>query len=610
LTPSPGRATSSPVLLRAGKDRRDGVFRRGKTHAGMHRNDAVSDPLQPLWTPREFAFKRRAMVVPTKVDLRLLRTSSQASVKTAPVRGGQLSSSPRPQTARPASPRRMATPRQARMSDGPEVQRLDESNLLRLRQGRVSESAAHPSRRSPFPASPRVSARSATLDLDLGALRPKSTRTPIEASAYDEREMLIRARTTLSEAIAADPFVRARIDGRHQLKRSPEALRACPPSSSSAASSPSDAVDARSPTKAETPRKMNKAVTSEVVRATPNSPAAAVVSMTGVHPELKTPHTNQDTWLAHADLGRGGSTVIGVFDGHGEHGAAVAERAAELLPRALLEDARFEGALQDTFDFGELHAFFVSAFQQVDALLTAGAASEVALSGCTSTICCFRGRHVLTSFVGTCRAVLLRVRADADAGFEAIDLSTDHKPSDPVELERIRAFGGRVDRSESDPLGPHRVFGKHEHVTPGISCSRSIGDTVAHQLGVVCDPDVTVHQILAGDRAVLLGTEGFWLHLSSHEAAHLAHAHWSSTAPASQDPLALAQTLAAEARRRARASSGAAAVDDVTVAVVLLQAPRGRRFSIGKGLVTNCEGRRSSVSMPDPEVIHPELLHF
>lgn len=74
-----------------------------------------------------------------------------------------------------------------------------------------------------------------------------------------------------------------------------------------------------------------------------------------------------------------------------------------------------------------------------------------------------------------------------DTEWEIIELSEDHKPDLPAEHDRItKKFGGRVLSyldTEGKPVGPARVWLKNQNI-PGLAMSRSLGDTVAHTVGV------------------------------------------------------------------------------------------------------------------------------
>ena len=65
-------------------------------------------------------------------------------------------------------------------------------------------------------------------------------------------------------------------------------------------------------------------------------------------------------------------------------------------------------------------------------------------------------------------------------------MSIDQKPMREDEKLRIIEKGGEV----SDKLaGAPRVYRKNDEV-PGLAVSRSIGDIVAHEVGVSCEPEI------------------------------------------------------------------------------------------------------------------------
>jgi hypothetical protein len=62
----------------------------------------------------------------------------------------------------------------------------------------------------------------------------------------------------------------------------------------------------------------------------------------------------------------------------------------------------------------------------------------------------------------------------------------------PVEKRRVLKVGGRVDTikgSMGQNLGPMRVW-LMEQDAPGLAMSRSLGDYIAHSVGVATDPEI------------------------------------------------------------------------------------------------------------------------
>jgi len=62
----------------------------------------------------------------------------------------------------------------------------------------------------------------------------------------------------------------------------------------------------------------------------------------------------------------------------------------------------------------------------------------------------------------------------------------------------------------------------------GLPISRSIGDSVAHRVGVVCEPEIK-HFVLQEDEQILiLASDGIWDHMSVHNVAQIAQAHYEA----------------------------------------------------------------------------------
>ncbi|KAL1525791.1 hypothetical protein AB1Y20_020632 [Prymnesium parvum] len=314
--------------------------------------------------------------------------------------------------------------------------------------------------------------------------------------------------------------------------------------------------------------------------APPAAMSAAGRSMQGTYPG-KT--ANQDSYVlqelkpfaaaeeAAADVccAAGGDALVGVYDGHGEHGHHVsrfvkeqlAAQLAKVEAAALRDEARAEGA------FAEAHA-------RAQDSLVRGSGIDVALSGCTAVTALKRGRMLFVSNVGDSRAVLGRL--DPKTGMlHAINLSEDHKPDAPKERARIEAGGGRVHPSLVPGrgfAGPARVWDPSQRF--GLATSRSMGDTCyagPNRSGVIAEPELTTRKLDRFDKFIILGSDGVWDRITSQ---------------ASPLPLPSSLPEAVEIARRAKDADSAAAqivhvarerwrrmgpmADDITAVVVSL----------------------------------------
>lgn len=95
---------------------------------------------------------------------------------------------------------------------------------------------------------------------------------------------------------------------------------------------------------------------------------------------------------------------------------------------------------------------------------------------------------------------------------QSVQLTKDQKPEDPEEYSRIVASGGRIQRlidTNGNRIGPYRVWEANSN-SPGLAMSRSLGDVIGKQIGVIATPLCTKHEIRDGDSFVVLASDGIW----------------------------------------------------------------------------------------------------
>lgn len=178
-------------------------------------------------------------------------------------------------------------------------------------------------------------------------------------------------------------------------------------------------------------------------------------------------------------------TCFGICDGHGGANAAqfVSDRLREQLH------------LQQTSE--AVVALFACVNRQLHALLP----WDDEYVGTTATAAVLRpGRVLRLVHLGDCRAVLV------DAGGMAHCLTVEHSATRLDEASRIQKCGGRV------------VGGRVNGV---LNISRALGDFPL--AGVLsCEPDVTDRPLKQSDHLLILGSDGFFDHVSPADAAEAA----------------------------------------------------------------------------------------
>ena len=95
----------------------------------------------------------------------------------------------------------------------------------------------------------------------------------------------------------------------------------------------------------------------------------------------------------------------------------------------------------------------------------------------------------------------------------AIPLTVDQKPNHQEELERIRKSGGRVQRltdERGNKIGPYRVWKRNSNL-PGLAMSRSIGDGIATEIGVIATPIFNSFDLdMERDQFIVSASDGVW----------------------------------------------------------------------------------------------------
>ena len=66
---------------------------------------------------------------------------------------------------------------------------------------------------------------------------------------------------------------------------------------------------------------------------------------------------------------------------------------------------------------------------------------------------------------------------------------------------------------------------------PGLSMSRSLGDTIAHSVGCSCEPDIT-HTVLGlSDKIIVIASDGVWEFLTNETVADIVTQFYNKNDP-------------------------------------------------------------------------------
>ncbi|KAL4435340.1 hypothetical protein ABPG74_022823 [Tetrahymena malaccensis] len=223
---------------------------------------------------------------------------------------------------------------------------------------------------------------------------------------------------------------------------------------------------------------------------------------------------NQDAGLLQLNfMGDKHCSLSGVFDGHGEYGTQVSNFVKKGIQKHLMKEIKQNGGLEG--ENLDIPSCFRRAYQQTNKELLGQNQFDVQMSGCTAVSVLQYRNELYCANTGDSRAIVIRQTSNNE--WRQVELSKDHKPEVPEEKARINANGGRVEQSvneDGEKAGIYRVWKKNMDL-PGLAMSRSMGDSVGRECGVICDPDIIQHTLTEEDKMIIIASDGVWEFLSN-----------------------------------------------------------------------------------------------
>ena len=220
--------------------------------------------------------------------------------------------------------------------------------------------------------------------------------------------------------------------------------------------------------------------------------------------------TGQDVYDIIKDLSDN-VKYFAVYDGHGVKGLQAAEGLKTEIRKKLYMD---KNKIANFKDINKVEAYFKNLYRTIQKKLAG--TKEFDLSGTCSISVLLVDNKMFVINLGDSRCVLGQRKGGDEKKLGekiGIEMSIDQKPIREDEKLRIIEKGGEV----SDKMtGLPRVYRKNDEV-PGLAVSRSIGDIVAHEVGVSCEPEIFEKELDSDDHFIVIGSDGVWDAMSSCE---------------------------------------------------------------------------------------------
>ena len=274
---------------------------------------------------------------------------------------------------------------------------------------------------------------------------------------------------------------------------------------------------------------------------------------------------NQDNYFIYTNFNNDSNNIyMGVCDGHGKYGQDISSFLVTNLPLVLGNFLRIFNIRDISLSETQTLLPIVSnSFKQVNKNLFLEQSFDCNLSGSTCVSLIYTRKKVFCINIGDSRCIVGKFDG---YNWKSESLSVDHKPSLEKEKERILNNGGEIRQSKDDNgefIGPQRVWVKNTDV-PGLAMSRSFGDEVAHQIGVVCEPEIFEYELHQEDKFIILASDGLWEFMTNQEVIDIVKDYYIS-----ENYKGATKHLYKESCKKWLDEEGA--IDDITIIVVFFK---------------------------------------
>ena len=246
---------------------------------------------------------------------------------------------------------------------------------------------------------------------------------------------------------------------------------------------------------------------------------------------------DQDTSLISLSVGGlEGFNLFGVLDGHGQHGHFVSQFLKDYFINStanLVEIFKTTKNISTTEElytilkFGN-YSFLTKLYSMADLELAKQNNFDYKFSGTTCNIVFQFNTHLVCLSVGDSRSILVYDQGN-NKNQGIFPLSTDQKPDLPSEYQRIQSSGGYVEilyDAYRNKTGPARVF-KAGTQYPGLAMSRSLGDLMGKECGVISTPQIVEYEINTNTKYLVICSDGIWEFIKNEEVRDLGNVFYA-----------------------------------------------------------------------------------
>ena len=259
--------------------------------------------------------------------------------------------------------------------------------------------------------------------------------------------------------------------------------------------------------------------------------------------------TNQDAYFIKEDF-LNNNIFLGVCDGHGLKGEMISNYVTKKLP---------------TYTTDINNESISNSFKKINSEIYSNKNMESDMAGTTVVSLIITADKIICPNLGDSRAVLFKYENNL---YFCKNLSRDHKPSEPEENRRIINNNGRIKKIYDEDLkkyvGPDRVWLKNKE-EPGLAMTRSIGDKIAHSIGVSDEPEIKSFEYDGTEKFAIVASDGIWEYMSGEDCLKVIKPFYEDN----KDVEEASYSLVKEAFRKWKRKESV--IDDISVILIFFE---------------------------------------
>ena len=257
---------------------------------------------------------------------------------------------------------------------------------------------------------------------------------------------------------------------------------------------------------------------------------------------------NQDSFfIKEKFLDNENNYFLGVCDGHGEKGQIISQYVSEKLPE-YINNINSESIINE--------------FKKINKEIYDNNNIESDISGTTVSSLILISNKILSINLGDSRSCIFKKENDR---YSYKYLTRDHKPTEKDERIRIINNNGRIKQCYDEQLkkfiGPERIWLKNED-TPGLAMTRSIGDKIAHNVGVIEEPEFKYYEYDGKEKFIIIATDGIWEYLNGDDCIKIVKKFYEEELPIEEACYALVKESFDKWKRKE------VVIDDITATII------------------------------------------